>query len=245
MAITRIHLLTIPLDVFPDEDIEQTVMELLTRNEPQHIVFLTVWDVLKARRDLEFRAMLEQAALCLPLSKSLLKAARFLGQPVPMRRDSFDMIIRILNIIDAHYRSLYILGGRAQTLLDGERNTHITFPGISIVGRFNGFYRKTMEPDIITSIVKAHPSLLLVGNGVPGGALWIYRNRTKLPASICIHDNDIIDIFAKRKRRISDVTFRKGHEFLPQLLRNPFKAFYLFRYALFLLIVLFYRLFRK
>ncbi len=91
MAITRIHLLTIPLDVLPDEDIEQTVMELLTRNEPQHIVFLTVWDVLKARRDLEFRAMLEQAALCLPLSKSLLKAARFLGLPVPMRRDSFDI----------------------------------------------------------------------------------------------------------------------------------------------------------
>ena len=244
MAITRIHLLTIPLDVLPDEDIEQTVMELLTKNEPQHIIFLTVWDLLKARRDLEFRAMLEQAALCLPLSTSLLKAARFLGLPLPVRRDSFDMIIRVLNIIDAHYRSLYLLGGRAQNLLDGERNVHITFPGISIVGRFNGFYRKTMEPDILTSIVKAHPALLLAGNGIPGGPLWLYRNRTKLPASISIHDNDIIDIFAKRKRRISDSTFRKGHEFLPQLLRNPFKAFYIFRYALFWLIVLFYRLFR-
>jgi len=244
MAITRIKLLTIPLDILPDEDIEQTVMDMLDKGEPQHIVFITIWDLLRARRDAEFRAMLEQAALCLPLSKSLLKAAQFLKLPVPIRRDSFDMIIRILNIIDSHYKTLYILGGRAQNLLDAERNVHVTFPGIGIVGRFNGFYRKSMEPDIILSIVKAHPALLIAGNGIPGGARWIYRNKNKLPASIFIHDNDIIDIFAKRKKRISDAAFRKGHEFWPQLLRNPFKVFYVFRYLLFLLIVLFYRLFR-
>lgn len=245
MAITRIHLLTIPLDILPDEDIEQTIMQLLDSGKPQQIIFITLWDLLKARRDTEFRAMLENAALCLPLSKSLLSAARFLNLPVPIRRDSFDMIIRILNTIDSHFKSLYLLGGRAQNLLDAERNVHITFPGISIVGRFNGFYRKSMEANIITSIVKAHPALLIAGNGVPSGVRWIYRNRTKLPATICIYDNDIIDIFAKRKKRISDAAFRKGHEFLPQLLRNPFKILYGFRALLFWLIVVFYRLFRK
>ena len=244
MAITRIKLLTIPIDILPDEDIEQTIMDMVDKGEPQHIVFITVWDLLKARRDTEFRTMLEQAALCLPLSKSLLKAAQFLKLPVPIRRDSFDMIIRILNIIDSHYKTLYILGGRAQNLLDAERNVHVTFPGIGIVGRFNGFYRKNMEPDIILSIVKAHPALLIAGNGIPGGARWIYRNKDKLPASIFIHNNDIIDIFAKRKKRVPDAVFRKGREFWPQLRRNPFKVFYVFRYALFLLIVLFYRLFR-
>lgn len=244
MAITRIHLLTVPIDILPDEDIEQSIMQLLTTGVPQQIVFITLWDLLKARHDGEFRAMLEQAALCLPLSKSLLSAARFLHLPVPIRRDSFDMIIRILNSIDSHFKSLYLLGGRAQTLLDAERNVHITFPGISIVGRFNGFYRKGMEENIITSIVKTHPALLLTSNGVPGGVRWIYRNKAKLPATIFIHDNDILDIFAKRKKRISDTAFRKGHEFLPQLLRNPFKIFYGFRYMLFWLIVLFYRLFK-
>jgi len=245
MAITRINLLTVPLDILPDEDIEQTVMELLNKDEAQHIVFLTVWDLLKARRNGEFRAMIEHASLCLPLSKSLLKAARFLKLPVPIRRDSFDMIIKILNVIDSHYKSLYLLGGRAQSLLDAERNVHVTFPCISIVGRFNGFYRKTMEADIILSIVKAHPALLIIGNGIPGGVQWVYRNRAKLPATIFIHDNDIIDIFSKRKKHISDSVFRKGYELWPQLLRNPFKVFYVFRYTLFLLIVLFYRLFRR
>ncbi|MEL3906045.1 MAG: WecB/TagA/CpsF family glycosyltransferase [Treponema sp.] len=245
MAITRINLLTVPLDILPDEDIEQTVMGLLEKPGTQHIVFLTVWDLLKARRNTEFRAMIDQAALCLPLSKSLLRAARFLKLPVPVRRDSFDMIIRVLNVIDSHYKSLYLLGGRAQSLLEAERNVRITFPGISIVGRFNGFYRKTMEADIILSIVKAHPALLLIANGIPGDSLWVYRNREKLPAGIVIHNNDIIDIFSKRKKRISDSAFRKGCEIWPQILRNPFKIFSFFRYLLFLLIVVFYRLFRK
>ena len=49
MAITRIKLLTIPLDILPDEDIEQTVMDMLDKGEPQHIVFITIWDLLRAR----------------------------------------------------------------------------------------------------------------------------------------------------------------------------------------------------
>lgn len=245
MAITRIRLLTIPIDILPEEDIESIAMELLSKDSCQHIVFVTLWDLLKARRDAELRSILEQAALCLPLSTSLLKAAHFLKLPVPVRRDCFTIIIKILNSIEAHYKSLYLLGGRAQNLLDAERNVHITFPGISIVGRFTGFYRKSMEADIILSIIKSNPSILLVGNGIPGGDRWIYRHKSQLPACIAIHNDDIIDIFAKRKKRISDTAFNKGLEFLPELVRNPFKVFYIFRYILFLLIVLCYRLFRK
>ena len=44
MAITRIKLLTIPLDILPDEDIEQTIMDMLDKGEPQHIVFITIWN---------------------------------------------------------------------------------------------------------------------------------------------------------------------------------------------------------
>jgi len=245
MAITRIHLLTVPLDILPEEDIEPTILELLTKNEPQHIVFFTLWDLLKARRNTAFRTAAENAALCLPLSKSLITAARLLALPVPIRRNSFTMIIRILDIIDSHYKSLYLLGGSEMSLADAERNVHSTFPKLRIVGRFNGYYHKTFEPNIITSIVKAHPSLVIIGNGIPNGINWVEQNRNVLPGSIFIYNRDIIDIFAKRKKRISDSVFYKGYEFFPQLLKNPFKILYLFRYLWFYVTVLFYKLFRS
>ncbi|MGP1576089.1 MAG: WecB/TagA/CpsF family glycosyltransferase [Treponema sp.] len=245
MAIIRTRLLTIPIDHLPEEDIEQTVLKLITKDKPQHIVFLTIWDLLKARRNAEYREMIEQAALCLPLSKSILWALRFLKLTTPVRRDAFDVIIRVLNVIDSHYKSLYLLGGYPQTIMEAEKNVHITFPNIHIVGRFSGYYRKHLEHDIITSIVKSHPALVIVSHGMPEHIKWIHRNRKKLPNSIFIYNDDIIDIFAKRKKRISDTTFRKGYEFIPELLRNPFKTVYVFRYMLFVCLVFFYRLFRE
>ncbi|MGP1593630.1 MAG: WecB/TagA/CpsF family glycosyltransferase [Treponema sp.] len=245
MAIIRSRLLTIPIDHLPEEDIEQTVLKLIAQDKPQHIVFLTLWDVLKARRNAEYREMIEQAALCLPLSKSILRALRFLKLPAPVRRDTFDVIIRILHVIDSHYKSLYLLGGYPQTVMEAEKNVRITFPKVHIVGRFGGYYHKHLEHDIITSIVKSHPSLIIVSHGMPGHIKWIHRNRKRLPNSIIMYSDTIIDIFAKRKKRISDTTFRKGHEFIPELLRNPFKIVYGFRYLLFVFLVLFYRLFRE
>ncbi len=244
MAVTRIHLLNIPIDVLPEEDIEKTVVELLEKDTPQHILFFSIWDVLKARRNAEYRAIAENAALCLPISKSLLRAARFLKLPIPIRRDPFNVVIRILSSIDAHYKSVYLLGGHPQHLADAEANVRTTFPHAQIVGRFNGFYHKNLERDILLSIVKAHPSVVIAGSGLPGGVRWIHRHRAQLPASIFIYNKDIIDIFAKRKKRISDAAFRKGHEFMPQLLKNPLKILYIFRYFWFLLVVLFYRIFR-
>ena len=40
MAITRIKLLTIPIDILPDEDIEQTIMDMVNKGEPQRRCFL-------------------------------------------------------------------------------------------------------------------------------------------------------------------------------------------------------------
>ena len=51
MAITRIRLLTIPIEILPDEDIEQPRLDMAGKGEPQQIVFITIWDLLRARRD--------------------------------------------------------------------------------------------------------------------------------------------------------------------------------------------------
>ena len=37
---------------------------------------------------------------------------------------------------------------------------------MSIVGRFAGYYHKSMERNILTAIVKANPSLVIVGDGI-------------------------------------------------------------------------------
>ena len=64
MAVKRINFLNVPLDVLHEEDMEETVMSLLNKEGPQQIIFMTIWDVLRARRNGEFRNMVKEAAPC-------------------------------------------------------------------------------------------------------------------------------------------------------------------------------------
>ena len=169
MAVERIEFLKVPLDIVAPEEIEQVVLDLLSREGPQHIMLVSLWDVLKARHRGEFRNMVTSAALVLPTSKSLIRGARFLKKKVPVRYQPFNLIISTLGVLEKYYKSLYLLGAQHRSLIQAERNVKSTFPHLSIVGRFAGYYHKSMERNIQTAIAKSHPALVLLGDGVPAG----------------------------------------------------------------------------
>ncbi len=245
MSAERIDFLGVPLDILKEDEVEATVMDLLSRRGVQQVIFMTIWDVLKARGNNEFRSMVENAALCLPVSKSIIKGAKFLKKNLPVRRQEFSVIINFLNVIDSHFKSLYLFGGRQESLLLAEKNVRTTFPELKLVGRFPGFYHKSMEPHIISAIAKAEPSVVIVGNGIPGGEKWIYRNKDKFNSGIFIGDATVIDIFSKFKKRPSEALFNSGMNYVLSVFKNPFRIFMLFPYFWYNILLLFYRLFRK
>lgn len=245
MACERIDFLGVPLDILKEEDIEKEVLELLNKNEVIQIVFLSTWDVLKARRNGEFRDMVLSSSLCLPVSKTLIKGAKFLKRPILIRHSSFETIISILNVINTYSKSLYVLGATKKSLAIAEENVKSTFKELKFVGRYNGYYKANMEPSIISAIVKSSPSIVILGNGVKGGARWVYRNRAKLSNGIYIYDNNIIDIFSKYKRETSRFLFKHGLEYLPQVFINPLKIFSIFKYLWFKILLVFYRIRKK
>jgi len=244
VAVERIDFMKVPLDIITIEDLEPIILELLARDEPQHIMFVSILDVLRARHRGEFRNMVLKAALVIPTSKSLIRGVRFLKKKVPVRWQSFNLIIGTLGVLEKYFKSLYLLGAQHRSLLQAERNVRSTFPKLSVVGRFAGYYHKSMERNIQTAIVKAHPSLVIVGDGVPGGQRWIHRNRSKLHNGIFIWNHDVIDIFSERKRRASEMLFEHGLEYFPQILKNPLRIFRIFQYLWYNILLLYYRLFR-
>ncbi|MBN1616734.1 MAG: WecB/TagA/CpsF family glycosyltransferase [Spirochaetales bacterium] len=244
MAVERIHLLKVPLDIVHEEDMEEMVLALLSRDGPQHIIMLSLWDFMRARHRGEFQSLVSKAALVIPTSRALVRGARFLKKTAPVRYQSFSFIINVLGILERYYKTLYLLGGNNRSLMQAEKNVRSTFPHLGIVGRFAGHYHRSMERKIQTAIVKAHPSLVIMGNGIPGGQRWIYRNKSKLHSGIFFWDADVIDIFSERKRRVSDKTFERGHEYLGQIVKNPFRILRFFQYLWYNLVLLYYRLFR-
>ncbi|MBP3773055.1 MAG: WecB/TagA/CpsF family glycosyltransferase [Treponema sp.] len=243
---TRIELLGVPVDVCRPEHLEEEIMRILEKPGTKQIVFLTIWDLLKARnKKKDFGEALRNADLVLPISKSILKGARFLKLEVPVRYNPFNAVIQILNTLDYHYKSLYLLGARKKTVQKAEHNVHDTFRNLRIVGRYVGYFPKTVEDNVVQAIYKASPSLVIVSEGIKEKNLWSYHRRDRFSSSIFLYYRDCIGIFAGRIRRVSEKTFDAGKEIWNEIGHNPLCLFLVFPYIYYKMLLVFYRLFRK
>ena len=247
-------LLKVPIDIVPPEELPGVIEHLLTDTVPsspservkgRDIVLLSLWDLLRARRNGEYRDYVFNAALVIPISKSLVSGARFLTGKKVARYMPFNFVIGLLSILEKREYPLYLLGSRSRVLKRAERNIHSTFPRLRIVGRREGHIRKQEEPAVMEAIRKASPSLLLAGRGMRGGERWIARNSDRLNSGFRLWCSDLFDVFAEKKRRPSDAVFDMGLECIGYCLRNPFKILRIFPYFRYKFLLLFYRLFRR
>ncbi len=245
MAIQRIKVLGVPVDVCEPQDLEGKIMELVAQPGTKQIVFLSVWDLLKARRKGEYARCVQNADLIIPISKSILKGAKFLKQTVPIRYNPFNAIISILNVLELHFKSLYLLGGRKKTVMAAEKNVRNTFRDLQIVGRYVGYFPKSVESDVVQAIYKASPSLVLVSEGIKEKDCWAYNRRNSFSSSIFLYNRDVIGILGERRNRVKESTFDKGHEIWDEIVHNPLKIFLIFPYIKYKILLVWYRLFKK
>jgi N-acetylglucosaminyldiphosphoundecaprenol N-acetyl-beta-D-mannosaminyltransferase len=245
VSVERISLLKVPLDIVSQEGLSGKIQELLAGKENgKNIVLLSLWDLLRARRNGEYRSFILGAALVIPISKSLVGGVRFLTGKTPVRYMPFDFIINLLTILEKRELSLYILGGKLRVLKKTEKNIRQTFPGLRVVGRYPGTFKRHEEGTILQAIRKASPSLLLVGKGVHGAERWIAKNNTLLNSGLRLWCSDIFDVFSERKKRPSRSTFDRGLEWIGFCFRNPLRFFRIFAYFYYKLLLLVYRLFK-
>jgi len=246
MAMQRIEILGVPVDICNPENLEAEILEILLHQGTKQIVFLSIWDLIKARKKgSELNECLKSASMILPVSKSILKAAKKLKLDVPVRYNPFHATISILSVLDQHYKSLYLLGERQKTLQQAEFNLRDTFPSLQIVGRYIGYYPKTMEKNVVQAIYKSSPSLVLVSDGIKEKNLWAYTRRESFSSSIFLYYKESLGIFAERRKRVNDRTFDKGHEMIWEVIRNPLKIFLIFPYIGFKLSLFWNRFFKK
>ena len=234
----RIELLGVPVDVVKPENMEKVLFSLHEQAGIKQIVFITVWDLLKAKRNATYMNCLKSAALVLPTSK-------FLKLPVPERYNPFTTIISLMTFLETRYKSLYLLGGHKGSLMDSEKNIRSTYPGLQIVGRYVGYFPKSVEKDVVSAIYKANPSLVLVSEGIKKGEKWIYDRRNQFGSSIFIYNKDILNIFSLRKKRVPKETFQKGNEIWYEIFHNPVKIFLIFPFIWYKILLICNRLFKK
>jgi N-acetylglucosaminyldiphosphoundecaprenol N-acetyl-beta-D-mannosaminyltransferase len=241
----RIILLRIPLDIVSPEELPDVIANLVPNDkdpyesqEKRNIVLLSLWDLLKARRNSEYREYLYNAVLVIPISKSLVTGAKFLTGKKLYRYMPFKFVISLLSILEKREYPLFLRGGKSQVLKKAEKNIRATFPGLKIVGRCEGKIRKQEETAVIEAIRKSSPSILLAGRGVRGKELWISRNSYRLNSGFRLWCSDLFDVFAEKKRRPKDAVFERGLEGIGYCFRSPLKFLRIFPFIYYNLLLL-------
>jgi N-acetylglucosaminyldiphosphoundecaprenol N-acetyl-beta-D-mannosaminyltransferase len=239
----RVTFLKIPIDIVTPDKLSDVIYALLKEKKEHNIVLLSLWDLLRARTNGDYRYYVSRASLVIPISKSIVKGIKFLTKKKAYRYMPFDFIISMLTTLENRELSCYLLGGKNKVLQKTEKNIRQTFPRLHIVGRSTGYYKRNDEINIIKAIKKSSPSLLLVGKGVRGRERWIAKNNLSLGDGMRLWCSDIFDVFAEKKKHPSRNAFDKGLDWLGHCFQSPWKFFRIFAYLFYNFLLLFYKIF--
>lgn len=180
--------------------------------------------VMRARRDPEFRAVLESAALCVADGHYILWAARRQGRYLPERVAGSDLVPGIADLAERHGYRLFLLGagpGVAREAADRLLSRH---PNLQIVGVHPGSPRPQDDAASLAMIQAARPDLLLVAYGAPAQEMWIARNRDRLGVPVAMGVGGALDFVAGRVPRAPRWMRRARLEWLFRLVRQPWRA---------------------
>ncbi|MBN2657509.1 MAG: WecB/TagA/CpsF family glycosyltransferase [Spirochaetales bacterium] len=242
---SRINFMKVPLDILEENDLEETILHLLLNEKSNQIVLLSFRDYLKARSSKDFRKLLDEAALVLPSSSLITGGIKFLFGRDSSIYINYDLVLKMLSILERNGKSIYIIGSNRKTILTSEKNLKDSYPGLHLVGRSSSFYSKDSENDIILAIKKSSPSLLLAGSGLKGKNNWLYRNRDKFNPGLTLWSPDCFEIFSGKKKRPSKKLSKRFFSRLRHSIIRPWKIIYLFPYLMFHINLIFYKLFKN
>ncbi len=202
------------------DEVLQHIHHFIDQKTPHHITTVNTEFVMEARRNHAFKAVLDQADLCLADGAGILLAARLLKQPIPPRITGVDLVHFLAREAANEGYSIFLLGGEYGV---AERTKEILVerhPGLKIVGTHHGFPE---EPGLVEMIKKAHPDILLIAWGAPKQDVWIAKHKKELNIPVMMGVGGTFDFIVGKQKRAPKLWREHGLEWLWRLLNEPWR----------------------
>jgi len=234
-----------------DETID-LIQNFIKSRKPHQICTINPEFIMEAQKDEEFKYILNNSSLNVPDGGGLLFAAQFTKQKLNSIVHGMDLVDKITRLsVKKHYR-IFLLGGEDGSGNKAKKILEKKFPGINIVGAYEGFpivkpiskkiwqknyrIRRNMDltkktliwPEnekIIKKITSKRPDILLVAYGAPKQDKFIARYLQYLRVPVMIGVGGSFDYISGKVHR-APLWMRNLHlEWLYRLILQPKKRF--------------------
>ncbi|MEM1106523.1 MAG: WecB/TagA/CpsF family glycosyltransferase [Pseudomonadota bacterium] len=215
----------IPIDAVTLDEAERRVRHAAETREQLSFVTPNLNWVMRAIREPEAMAQIQEADLSLADGAPVAWLARQLGAPVESRVAGSDLFDR-LRVQKAGRKPLrvFFFGGRAGAADAAMEALNREGGGLIGCGALNPGYGPVEDmgaPVILDTINRARPDFLVVSLGAEKGQTWISKYQARVDAPIIAHLGAVVDFVAGTKKRAPAWMQRAGLEWAWRIGAEP------------------------
>lgn len=215
------------------------IEDLARRRDGRIICAKNVALTVACSRNEFLRSFYEAADLVTVDGRPLVYVSTLFGTPLPEMVGGARLWFEIPRQAAQTRRSLYLLGGRSETVERAARHLQQAHPDLRIVGHRNGFFRPEELDGLITQVRDAAPDIVYVGLPSPLKEHVCLRLAADVPESLAVAVGGILEVMAGEKHRAPEVMSALCLEWIYRLMQDPRRLWkrYLTTNALFIVML--------
>lgn len=217
----RVEVAGVPVDLVAEQDVLREAHGRLGTQSSFHIVTVNAEFVVRARRDAEFRRVLQCADLATADGAGILWALRRKGHHLTHRVGGSDLIWSLCDLAARSGSRVFFVGAAPGVAATVAYRMRACFPKLSVAGALSGSPARDAEPHIVDLIRRSQTDILFVAFGAPAQEIWIARNLPRTGATVAIGVGGSFDYVAGVAMRAPAWMRRSGLDWLWRLARQP------------------------
>lgn len=221
------------------------VMNMIDNKIISHVIFLNPYKIQKIKFNSDLRLIYSKASMYLTNGAGIQWAAKMLGSIIKERIPILSFMMDLIRIAEIKEYTIFLVGGKPETVERAFSNIRKSFPKIRIVGRHGGYFSSVREEAIIEAIQKSEPDIIFVGLGFPKEDQWIYKLKGELKRGVIIGVGGSIDIISGVIKKAPPFFMTRGLDWFYRIITRPWRIGRLFMLAIFAINVIIKRFFKK
>lgn len=224
VVITTIDVLDVKFDNVTLEEAISLIFKKYKSNGKVFVVTANPEIVMYAKRDDNYREIIEQSDIVVADGIGVVLASKLLGKPLKERVAGYDLTLELLRIADEKKLKVFLLGAKDEVIEKTVYKVKSNYPNIDVVGSHNGYF-DIDDMSIIDTVGKATPDIVLVATGYPRQEKWIKKYHVKYGHSIAMGVGGSFDVIAGVSKRAPELIINYNLEWAYRLIKEPNRFF--------------------